>query len=111
MKNPRLVVEAARFAFPREACGITMDGVAVELTNVSSKPMITFNVTPEELQEAIQSLDGRWDGVWHSHPDDAIEPSQDDVNWHPPGKALYIVAGGRVWEYDESGELVAVHDV
>lgn len=110
MKNPRLAIDAARFAFPREACGITMDGVAVELTNASKRPHMTFNVTPEELKDAIRTLDGAWDGVWHSHPDDATEPSEDDVNWHPPGKALYVVAGGRVWEYNDQGEFVRVID-
>lgn len=110
MKNPGLVIQAARYAHPREACGITMDGVAIELTNVSARPRMTFNVSPTELKEAIETYEGRWDGVWHSHPDDATEPSEDDLNWHPPGKALYVVAGGRVWEYDEEGVLQAVHD-
>jgi proteasome lid subunit RPN8/RPN11 len=111
MRNPTVaILEASRCA-PLEACGITLGGTAIVLTNVSHRPATTFRVRPEELRKAIEAADGApWDGVWHSHPDGLVFPSEDDLEWHPPGKRLYIVALERVYEYDQRGVLVATHD-
>lgn len=110
MKNPEFVLEAAERRTPHEACGITLGGVAVELTNVSKTPETTFHVLPEELRPLVLASDAPWDGVWHSHPDGAVHPSTDDLAWHPAGRRLYIVASGRVFEYDSVGALLGVLD-
>lgn len=111
MLNPRDVIIEAALQAPLEACGITLGGIAVPLTNVAARPSVTFKVNADELQAAIIAGDGKlWDGVWHSHPDGETRPSEDDLAWHPPGKRLYIVAGTRVYEYTWEGELKAVLD-
>ena len=109
MRNPEEALNAASTAAPAEACGVTVGGLALVLRNVSDRPLVTFEVDPYDLEEALLSSDGAWDGVWHSHPDGSVLPSDEDVRWHPRGKALYIVARGKVFEYDHDGTFVRVH--
>jgi proteasome lid subunit RPN8/RPN11 len=110
VNNTRDVLRWAHEAGFYEACGVTVGGVALALTNVSATPTKNFMVTADDLRHTLAAHDGPWDGVWHSHPDGEEFPSKDDLHWHPKGKALYIVAKGRVLEFDDAGNLVTIHD-
>jgi len=74
---------------PREACGlITPDSKVVELPNSSKEPYKSYDITTEDLVNALNSYIARThDGhfgpeqvvVWHTHPNGQIGPSQGDM--------------------------------
>lgn len=70
--------------YPREACGIIVDGHVrdhivygsfVPLENVSKNPSETFRVGKSDLEKYT----GRITAIWHSHPDEAPAPTAHDM--------------------------------
>lgn len=116
--------------YPNECCGapIAVDGVVVEampLANTTDAGAARrFRIGPEgyKLAEArARARHGTLAGFYHSHPDEAAQPSQYDRDHAWPNLAYAIIsvrggvpAGSRVWRlrddrtgFDE-GELIWV---
>jgi len=85
-------------AYPDEACGVIVNGQAVQITNVHSEPEAFFQMADDELLAVYEQ--GIPSAVWHSHPNDDPAPSTADLDGHPPGMKMLIVAGGQVLSYD-----------
>jgi len=67
------IAEHARAEYPKEACGLVVDGVYVPLPNVAFDPRDAFAMRAEELlRPGVQA-------VVHSHPDGVPWPSADDM--------------------------------
>lgn len=86
-----------------ERCGVwTSDGF-YQLENRAVEPQSNFKMMAED----IETVPGTVVGIWHSHQDGKIEPSQTDVDFHPVGFKMAIVCGGLWREYDRDGEWLA----
>jgi proteasome lid subunit RPN8/RPN11 len=94
----RLIWWAAE-AFPDEACGVIVNGEAIQITNVHGEPEAFFQMADDELLAAYDR--GIPSAVWHSHPNDDPTPSTADIDGHPPNMRMVIVAGGEVFFYDD----------
>lgn len=100
-------IEAARQAYPREACGL------VVVTNGKVRYWPCRNIAEGDEHFAIEPEDyaaaddaGEIIGVFHSHPDAGAEPSEPDLagceasglTWH-----IFGMAGGAWREVEPSG--------
>lgn len=91
------LLKAAERAHPHEACGIIVGETAYEITNRSNHPSEFFEMDLDELRELTDH--GRPTGLWHSHPRGNPNPSTADLEHHPPGMRLIIVARGQVHDH------------
>lgn len=98
--NDQLVAWAAE-EHPHEACGVIVQGEVIKLRNVASDPEHFFAFDGEDLVSVYTKYNDI-EGVWHSHPNGKVTPSQPDWDHHPKGKRMLIVAGGEVHEYGEA---------
>jgi proteasome lid subunit RPN8/RPN11 len=90
-----LMLAAAEEAGEMEACGVVLhDGRVLVVKNVAGRPGL-FEMDAAELV-AIYEEHGDIDGVWHSHPQGKTYPSDEDLEAHPSGKMMFIVADGGV---------------
>lgn len=94
----QVMVNAARRAFPSEACGVIAGGVCYELKNRSDDPTKGFRLLGQDIARVAARVGG-YAGVWHSHPSGSPIPSRVDWANHPTAKALVIVAGETVSVY------------
>lgn len=99
--DKKFLIQAARRAYPREACGVIAGGLTIELTNHSSGTR-EFRIRAEDLEAAAAKHRFRSiDGVWHSHPSGDVLPSEADLASHPWPAALVIVTRKTVAIYAE----------
>jgi proteasome lid subunit RPN8/RPN11 len=56
-----------------------------------------------DQQCAMYARNGVPDGVWHSHPNGDPTPSPADLEYHPKGMRMLIVAGGEVHDHGIPG--------
>lgn len=97
--NEDVILEAANDQWPREACGLVYGDVGFVLTNVAKDGRKFFIMDMGEQTELWQRYDRPPDAVWHSHPNDDPNPSKADLDYHPPGMRLLIVADGKVHDH------------
>lgn len=106
--------EAARRAFPQEACGILLGEGAVinrfeETRNVHPSPQTHFEIDPEALVAAHRSAreDGpKVLGYFHSHPKGPAKPSKTDQEQAAGDGKLWAIWGEErlgFWRDDPSG--------
>lgn len=93
------MIDAAKDAHPKEACGIISGARFYRLPN-HNEAAGHFRLSAEDIADVARG-NGGYEGVWHSHPSGRTEPSQTDWAFHPFGKALIIVAGDEVRVYYE----------
>lgn len=75
------IIEAARrharAEFPKESCGLVIDGVYKPCKNVADDPENDFKISAQEQIRLIGS--GKLQGVIHSHPNGPLFPSRSDM--------------------------------
>lgn len=98
LRADTVMATAAHRAHPREACGVIIDGVAYEVTNVATDPLHSYVMDLGELEALIDEY-GMPEATWHSHPGGAPWPSDADLRHQPPGLRLLVIAGGRVFDH------------
>lgn len=91
------MIDAAAAAHPNEACGVVVNGHVYEITNRSNRPSEFFVMDMDELRNLAPL--GQPTALWHSHPGGSTEPSSADLEHHPSGMRLYIVANGQVYDH------------
>lgn len=118
-QTERAIVEHARACYPRESCGLVVDGVYVPLENIADRPKQSFAIDAAELlRDGVQA-------VVHSHPDGPRWPSAHDMRqqiatgltwgivpldvqriapilWWGPGVPVPPLVG-RMWRHGPSG--------
>lgn len=65
--------------YPREACGLVVDGEYVAVPNTAADPTSTFRIAPEDYLSA--SAGGRVEAVLHSHPYDKFRSPKWPAEW------------------------------
>jgi proteasome lid subunit RPN8/RPN11 len=91
---------------PMEACGVILhDGRVLHITNVATRPGI-FIMDEAELI-AVYEEHGEIDGVWHTHPSGDENPSQADLDAHPPGKMMFIATPSKVVYHGRPGQATS----
>ena len=97
-----VMLDAAEKRAPMEACGVVLhDGRVVEIRNVARRPGL-FEMDATELVAVYEEY-GDIDGVWHSHPGGTKDPSVEDLEVHPKGKMMFIVANGEAHYHGRPG--------
>lgn len=87
----------SREAYPEEAVGLIFpDERVVSLTNHSPHPRTNFEITKQELLDALEyAEENEWhiDEVvfWHSHPAGGVGPSRTDIQQKTPLKHHLVV--------------------
>lgn len=76
MELPQDAFDHAAEEYPRESCGLIVDGQYVRCRNVNDKPGEQFRMSPQDFKRA--SRRGEVQAVVHSHPDWSAEPSAAD---------------------------------
>ena len=75
------VIDAARQhgieAYPRESCGLVVDGTYLPCANVAEVPEEAFEIAKKDWQRGMAS--GTIDAVIHSHPDGPACPTAADM--------------------------------
>lgn len=66
------ILDHAAVAFPREACGLVIDGVYRPCANLAKNPLTDFAIDPELWSRTVQA-------VVHSHPDGPDSPTETDM--------------------------------
>lgn len=64
--------------YPREACGLLVDGVYVPCDNIASTPSEHFVLAPASYLAASRL--GKIEAVCHTHPNNTCEPSEADLS-------------------------------
>lgn len=101
--DEQLMLDAARRALPREACGyVFLTGLTVEVPNVAHHGE-KFFIMDMDVQRQLYMQHGPPVGVWHSHPNGDPNPSDSDLVYHPEHTYLLIVADGRVHNHGIPG--------
>lgn len=80
MLHPKVIAAAqahAIEAFPRESCGMLIDGVYVRCRNVHEKPEQAFRIAADQWADAF--IAGDVQAVIHSHPGGPDYPNADDM--------------------------------
>ena len=73
----RKAVEHAQSEYPKEACGLLVDGVYVPMINRAEDPLKNFAISAEDFADAEDS--GQVQMVIHSHPDQNCRASENDL--------------------------------
>lgn len=95
-----VLVQFARSAAPREACGlIEWDGAKMILRpceNVSTRPTDSFMIAPAEQIRHLREIEAAgtefW-GVYHSHPDEGPAPSERDRAFAAQLQVTWVIVG------------------
>lgn len=101
--------EAARKAFPREACGILLGRDAritgfIPAANIHASPETHFEIDPQGLVDAHRAARGGGPqvlGYFHSHPLGEAEPSATDRAQSSRDGRIWAIMGRdelRLWE-------------
>lgn len=115
------LVQLARSAVPREACGlIEWDGARMTLRpceNVSTQPTDSFMIAPAEQIRHLSEIEAAgtefW-GVYHSHPTEGASPSERDRAFATQLQVTWVIVGLRptgVRFADDSPLLLNSYDV
>lgn len=99
LTNEHVIIEASTLAAPREACGLVYADTAFILPNTARDGTRFFIMDMAEQAELWRHYGGPPQAVWHSHPNDDPNPSPSDLEYHPPGMRMLIVAGGKVHDH------------
>jgi proteasome lid subunit RPN8/RPN11 len=102
-ESERLVLAASAEAEPREACGLVWHDRAFVVPNIAHKGTTFFIMDSREVMRLYTLMSHPATGVWHSHPGGTEEPSESDLEYHPPGMRMYIVANGKVHDHGIQG--------
>ena len=99
------MLEFARAAFPREACGLLLGDrkrieAATQAINVHPEPLRHFEIDPASLiaaHKAAREGGPQVLGYWHSHPNGLAAPSDvDRAHASGEGRVWAIVANGAI---------------
>lgn len=94
-----LMYRAAQAA-PEEACGFIMrDGSIIEIPNIASDPITSFQMDRRHLIEKVVGREDDIMAIWHTHPKGSRVPSYTDL------KAISMGAIWPTWTY-----LIATKD-
>ena len=89
-------MQHARDEYPRESCGLVVDGAYVPRMNTAEDPLEDFRISPQGYAAAARK--GTVQGVIHSHPDKPDHPSRADMLGQiESGLAWGIVPFGKGW--------------
>jgi len=99
------MLEFARAAFPREACGLLLGDrkrieAATQAINVHPEPLRHFEIDPASLiaaHKAAREGGPQVLGYWHSHPNGLAAPSETD--------RVHATGDGRVWAIVANGAI------
>jgi proteasome lid subunit RPN8/RPN11 len=94
------LVQLARSAVPREACGlIEWDGTRMTLRsceNVATRPEDSFLIAPSEQLRHLAEIEAAgtefW-GVYHSHPSEGSAPSERDRAFATQLQVTWVIVG------------------
>ena len=83
----RQIADHATAAAPDEACGLLAGrsdaiSLALPVKNIASAPASQFQLDPQEQLRALKAIDAKGftlQGVYHSHPNSAPIPSDEDI--------------------------------
>jgi proteasome lid subunit RPN8/RPN11 len=76
--------------YPKECCGLVVDGKYVPCVNISDTPRDSFQIHAEDYADASDT--GSIDAVVHSHPGSSARPSEADlVACEEAGAPLWII--------------------
>lgn len=82
--------------YPREACGLVVDGSYLPCANVSDDPCNQFRIDPDEYLRVEQ--DGRTvNAVLHSHPYSLLDRTKWDHSWPSTHDMSCYLAGNVPW--------------
>uniref|UniRef100_A0AB39BZV4 Minor tail protein n=1 Tax=Pakpunavirus sp. TaxID=2833053 RepID=A0AB39BZV4_9CAUD len=102
MRLPAAAKRHAESCYPRESCGLLVDGQYRPCRNIASTPSEHFVIDPADYKAAMR--DGEVQAVVHSHPDYPAQPSvADRVACEESGLPWAIIpveqgkAGKHVW--------------
>lgn len=85
----RDIIEHAAEEYPKECCGVIVDGKYYQCRNIASDPTEEFRIHPADHRE----FEGRIQAYVHSHPDGTSKMSQADrVYMEHCGKPYIILA-------------------
>lgn len=93
------IIDHAREAFPREACGI-LAGIngrvknVFRMSNVSENADDSYFMDPKEQLKVMKDIRKRgleMLGIYHSHPASAAQPSPRDVELAFYPEAVYVI--------------------
>jgi proteasome lid subunit RPN8/RPN11 len=71
------IIDHARSEYPKESCGLIVDGVYKPCFNYAIDPLKDFEIAPQVFLR--EKLAGNIDAVVHSHPNGPIYPSERDM--------------------------------
>ena len=63
--------------YPREACGLIVDGLYVPCTNIAAEPLANFKIAGVEILARTKGK--RLEAIVHSHPTANAAPSENDM--------------------------------
>lgn len=126
------ILEHARTAVPREACGLlggytagtrTYVLTAHRAPNAAETPRLRYRIDPRvqyDLMDGIESAGSEMVGIYHSHPAGPPSPSAEDLataTWEDYPYVIVSLAGGwptlDAWRYTGgafNNEAVSVSD-
>jgi proteasome lid subunit RPN8/RPN11 len=106
----RKLVDEARIAFPREACGIVFQGFFLKgLKNVHPEPANNFAFSQQDLLGVFRENFDEIIGVFHTHPRGQKTPSQADCEFAYPKLRYWIATRDDVYEWTfDNGEPIPI---
>lgn len=113
--SPSVLAEARKHAiqeYPRESCGLVIDGAYLPCENVAPDPLTHFAIADSVYLQALQT--GKIEAIFHSHPDGPAFPNELDMTSQlatavPWG--IIVTDGERASDPIMWGETLAVPDL
>lgn len=94
-KLRRAILAHAEEEYPKECCGVIVDGEYFECRNISPEPEKSFKIHPSDLIE----FEGRIEAYVHSHPDATSKMSQADRVYMEYAGKPYVICSFPAREF------------
>ncbi len=75
---PPAALEHARAEYPRESCGVLVNGAYFPCSNMAKTPTEHFIICESDYRQALEA--GEVQAIIHSHPDESAAPSLADLS-------------------------------
>ena len=95
----RQIADHAATAAPAEACGLLAGqsgtiALALPVKNIATAPTSQFQLDPQEQLRALKAIDEKGfalQGIYHSHPNSAPIPSDEDIRCATEERLLQLI--------------------
>lgn len=97
---PPEAIAHAEQEYPRESCGLIVNGEYLPATNIAADPGQHFIMRPADVRAAL--MRGEIEAVVHSHPDYSCQPSEADLAGCEESESPWLileVREGKVTEH------------